>query len=451
MQLRFLGGAGSVTGAKVLVEHRGRRLLVDCGLCQGLKQLRLRNWSALPVPSASIDAVVLTHAHIDHSGFLPRLVELGFKGPVFATAATAALCQLLLPEAGKLLHEEAQYANAQGYTKHAPALPLYTESSARRALDHLQVVGFDQAFEPAAGFECRLRSAGHLLGAASVHLRCGEQSLLFSGDLGGQDDLVMYPPAPPEQADHVLLESTYGNQLHRSSEALTRLAKVVVRTAARGGVIVVPTCTVGRAQVLLRAIGLLKSSARIPDLPVYLNSPIVVQTTALYRQHVGAHRLSAEDCDALLAGVTVAHGDDEALALNYLDTPGILIAAEGVANGGRLAQHLRTYAPDARHAIVLAGHQAMGTRGAAMLARVPQVKFHGDWINVRAEVIALHALSGHADRQDLLDWVQALPSAPKHLYLMHGEPQAADSLRQAIVERQAWSCSVPESLELVND
>lgn len=450
MQLRFLGGAGSVTGAKILVEHQGRRLLVDCGLCQGLKQLRLRNWSALPVPSASIDAVVLTHAHIDHSGFLPRLVELGFKGPVFATAATAALCRLLLPEAGKLQQQEAQHANALGYAKHAPALPLYTEAAALRALEHLQTLDFEQVFEPAPGFECRLRSAGHLLGAASVHLRCGEQQWLFSGDLGGHDDLVMRPPAPPEPADYVLVESTYGNQLHRSSDALTRLAKVIARTAARGGVAVVPTCAVGRAQLLLRAIQLLKSSARIPDLPVYLNSPIVVETTALYRQHVGEHRLSAEDCDALLAGVTVARDDDEALALNHLDAPGILIAAEGVANGGRVAQHLKSYAPDARNAIVLVGHQAAGTRGAAMLAGKSQLKFHGDWIDVRAEVSALHALSGHADRQDLLDWVQALPRAPKHIFVMHGEPEAADSLRQAIAERHDWPCSVPEAMDLVN-
>ncbi len=449
MQLRFLGGAGSVTGTKVLVERDGHRLLIDCGLFQGLKQLRLHNWSAMPVPSASIDAVLLTHAHIDHSGFLPRLVELGFKGPVYATQATIDLCQLLLPEAGQLLTAEAEFANQLGYTKHAPALPLYSEQSARLALEQFRVCEFDQLFEPAPGFSCRLAPAGHVLGAASVHLRCGEHSLLFSSDLGGQDDLVMKAPVPPEAADFVLLESTYGNQRHRSTEALTRLAKTINRTCARGGVVVVPAYAAGRAQLLLHAIRQLKNTARIPDVPVYLNSPIAAAATRLYQQHAELHRLSADACAAMLDDVNVAHTEAEAMALNHLDTPGILVATEGVANGGRVAHHLKAYAVDARHAIAFTAHQPAGTRGAAMLAGIPRVKIHGEWIDIRAEVISLPGLSGHADHQGLLDWIEALPRAPRHVYLMHGEPEAADSLRQAITERQGWPCSVPEYLELL--
>ncbi|MGL6111171.1 MAG: MBL fold metallo-hydrolase RNA specificity domain-containing protein [Rubrivivax sp.] len=453
MQLRFLGGAGTVTGSKVLVEHEGRRLLVDCGLFQGLKQLRLRNWSSLPVPTSSIDAVVLTHAHIDHSGYLPRLVELGFKGPVFATAATTALCRLLLPESGRLQEEEARFANCQGYSKHAPALPLYTEAAAQRALEHLQVCDFDQVIEPMAGVELCLRPAGHVLGAASVHLRCGAHTLLVSGDLGCSDDLVMQRPAPPQAADYVLVESTYGRRSHGVADALTRLAKLVSRTAARGGVVVVPAFAAGQAQLLLRAIQQLKTASRIPDLPVYLNSPIAAEVTALYQQHVGEHRLSADECASLLAGVTIARGEQESMALNQLnqlDQPAILIAVEGVADGGRAAHHLKAYAPQARNAIAFAGHQAAGTRGAALLAGNSKLKIHGDWIAVRAEVCALDGLSGHADRQDLLDWILALPRAPRHVYLMHGEPEAADSLRQALAERQPWPCSVPEYLELAN-
>ena len=450
MQLRFLGGAGTVTGSKVLVEHEGRRLLVDCGLFQGLKQLRLHNWSALPVPTSSIDAVVLTHAHIDHSGFLPRLVELGFKGPVFATGATADLCQVLLPESGRLQEEEARFANRRGYTRHAPALPLYTEAAARRALEHLQVRPFHEAFEPVAGFELRLLPAGHVLGAASAHLRCAAHTLLFSGDLGCSDDLVMDKPAPPEAADFVLVESTYGQRSHRVPEALTRLAKLVSRTAARGGVILVPAYAAGRAQLLLRGIRQLKAASRIPDLPVYLNSPIAAEVAAVYRKHVGEHRLSADECASMLAGVGIARSEEEAMALNRLDSPAILIAAEGVANGARVAHHLKAYAPDARNAIVFVGHQSAGTRGAALLAGQTQIKIHGDWLTVRAEVCALDGLSGHADRQDLLDWILALPRAPRHVYLMHGEPAAADSLRQALAERRPWPCSVPEYLELAN-
>jgi metallo-beta-lactamase family protein len=450
MQLRFLGGAGTVTGSKVLVEHEGRRLLVDCGLFQGLKQLRLHNWAALPVPTSSIDAVVLTHAHLDHSGFLPRLVELGFKGPVFATGATADLCQVLLPESGRLQEEEARFANRRGYTRHAPALPLYTEAAARRALEHLQVRGFHDAFEPVAGFELRLMPAGHVLGAASAHLRCAAHTLLFSGDLGCSDDLVMDNPAAPQAADFVLLESTYGQHSHRVPEALTRLAKVVSRTAARGGVILVPAYAAGRAQLLLRAIRQLKATSRIPDLPVYLNSPIAADVAAVYRKHVGEHRLSADECASMLDGVGIARSEDEAMALNRLDSPAILIAAEGVANGARVAHHLKAYAPDARNAIVFVGHQPSGTRGAALLAGQTQIKIHGDWLTVRAEVCALDGLSGHADRQDLLDWILALPRAPRHVYLMHGEPASADSLRQALAERRPWPCSVPEYLELAN-
>jgi metallo-beta-lactamase family protein len=450
MQLRFLGGAGSVSGAKVLVEHEGRRLLVDCGLFQGLKQLRLRNWSSLPVPSGSIDAVVLSHAHIDHSGYLPRLVELGFKGPVYVSSATADLCRLLLPESGRLQEEEARFANLQGYSKHAPARPLYTEKAARRALEQLQVCAFDEALEPVPGFALRLRGAGHVLGAASVHLRCGAHSILFSGDLGSHDDLLMPPPAAPEAADYAIVESTYGLHKHSVHDAMSRLARLVSRTAARGGVVVVPAYAAGRAQLLLHALRLLKAAARIPDLPVYLNSPIAAEVAAIYRRHVGEHRLSDDACASLLDGVSVAHSEDEAMALNHLATPAILVAAEGVANGGRVAHHLKAYAQDARHAIAFVGPQAAGTRGAALLGGHARVKIHGEWISVRAEVCALDGLSGHADRQDLLDWILALPCAPRHVYLMHGEPEAADSLRQALAERRPWPCSVPEYLELAN-
>ena len=248
----------------------------------------------------------------------------------------------------------------------------------------------------------------------------------------------------------MLVESTYGQRSHRVPEALTRLAKLVSRTAARGGVILVPAFAAGRAQLLLRGIRQLKAASRIPDLPVYLNSPIAADVAAVYRKHVGEHRLSADECDSMLDGIRIARSEDEAMALNRLDTPAILIAAEGVANGARVAHHLRAYASDARNAIVFVGHQSVGTRGAALLAGQTQIKIHGDWLTVRAEVCALDGLSGHADRQDLLDWILALPRAPRHVFLMHGEPAAADSLRQALAERRPWPCTVPEYLELAN-
>lgn len=447
MQLRFLGGTGTVTGSKYLVEHGGRRLLIDCGLFQGLKQLRLRNWSPPPVPAASIDAVVLTHAHIDHSGFLPRLVDMGFRGKVFATPATLELCQLLLPDSGHLQEEEARYANRRGYSKHSPAMPLYTVQSAMRALEHIQVRGFGERFEPIPGFDVCFHHAGHILGAASVHLRCGERSVLFSGDLGRSDDLVMKPPAPPEAADCVLLESTYGNRSHGSEDTLAKLADVLCRTAARGGITVMPAFAVGRAQTLLHVIQQLKSVHRIPDLPVYLNSPMAADVTAIFRRHAAEHRLSGDQVRAMCAGVKIVNTEDESRALNQLRYPAVIVSASGMATGGRVVHHLKSFAPDARNAIVFAGFQAAGTRGAAMVGGATQIKIHGEWIPVRAEVASLDGLSAHADREDLLAWIATLPRAPRHVYVTHGEPESADSLRQAIEERHRWPCSVPEYLE----
>ena len=447
MQLRFLGGTGTVTGSKYLMEHEGRRLLLDCGLFQGLKQLRLRNWAALPVPPAGIDAVVLTHAHIDHSGWLPRLVEQGFRGTVHATPATRELCELLLPDSGHLQEDEARYANLHGFSKHAPALPLYTEAAARRALERIETREFDTAFEPVPGFEVRLRRAGHILGAASVHVRCGAASVLFSGDLGRSDDLMMKPPEPPEAADCVLVESTYGNRSHATGDPLATLADVVCRTAARGGIVVVPAFAVGRAQTLLHGLRMLKEARRIPDLPVFLNSPMATDVTGIFRRHAEDHRLSADECRAMCRGVKFVNTEAESRALNDLRYPSVIVSASGMATGGRVVHHLKAYAPDARNAIVFAGFQAAGTRGAAMLGGAREIKIHGAWIPVLAEVANLEGLSAHADRQGLLDWIGALPRAPRHVYVTHGEPEAADALRQAIEERHRWPCSVPEYLE----
>jgi len=450
MQLQFLGGTGTVTGSKYLVEHEGRRLLVDCGLFQGLKQLRLRNWAPLPVPAESIDAVVLTHAHIDHSGFLPRLMELGFRGPVFATRGTAELCGLLLPDAGHLQEEEARFANRHGFSKHAPALPLYTEAAARKALQRFHKVDFDEAFEPLPGFHARFRPAGHIIGAASLYLRANGGSLLFSGDLGRQNDLLMQPPAAPEAADVVLVESTYGNRRHEEAEPLDQLAEVVCRTAGRGGVVLVPAFAVGRAQALLHSIRLLKDARRIPDLPVYLNSPMAADVTALFRRHAGEHRLSATECHAMCQGVTVVNTEEDSRALNQQRYPCVIVSASGMATGGRVVHHLKAFAPGPRNTILFAGYQAAGTRGAALVGGATEVRIHGEWVPVRAEVASLEGLSAHADREELLAWLARLPRRPKQVYVTHGEPAAADALRQAIEERQRWSCVVPEYRDTVS-
>lgn len=446
--LQFLGGTGTVTGSKYLVEHDGRRLLIDCGLYQGLKQLRLRNWAPLPVPAAEIDAVVLTHAHIDHSGWLPRLVALGFRGTVHATTATADLCALLLPDSGHLQEEEANFANRHGFSKHAPALPLYTVQEAQAALKRFTAHPFEQTFEPLPGFAVRFRHAGHILGAASVQLQVGGRTLLVSGDIGRPDDDMMLPPESPEPADTVLIESTYGDRLHQAADPLSDLAEVVCRAAGRGGVVVVPAFAVGRAQSLLHALHRLKASRRIPDLPVFLNSPMAADVTELLMRHAGEHRLTRAACQSMMQGVRIVNGEDESRALNNLHYPAVIVSASGMATGGRVVHHLKAYAPDARNAIVFAGYQAAGTRGAALVRGAKEIRMHGQWIPVRAEVANLSGWSAHADRNELLDWIGRLPRAPKQVFVVHGEPEAADALRQAIEERHGWPCAVPEHLQV---
>ena len=449
MRLTFLGGTGTVTGSKYLLEHEGRRLLVDAGLYQGLKQLRLRNWDPFPVAPSELDAIVLTHAHLDHSGFIPRLVQLGFRGRVYCTSATRDLCGLMLPDSGRLLEEEADYANRHGFSKHHPALPLYTEEDARAALHRFTVREFDEGFEPIAGVRVQLRRAGHLLGAASARIEWEGRSILFSGDLGRADDLLMVPPQPPDAADTVIIESTYGDRAHAAVDPLTELANVINRTAARGGVILIPSFAVGRAQALLYCLHLLREQRRIPDLPAFLNSPMAADATRIYREHRAEHRLTPEQCVAMCTAARIVNSVEESKHLNDMRFPAVIISASGMASGGRVLHHLKAFAPDERNSILFAGFQAAGTRGAAMVSGARTVKIHGQQVPIRAEVVQLDSLSAHADRDELLAWIGALPSAPQRVFVTHGEPVAADSLRQAIEERHRWPCSVPEHRDAV--
>jgi metallo-beta-lactamase family protein len=449
MRLSFLGGTGTVTGSKYLLEHEGRRLLVDCGLFQGLKQLRLRNWDALPVDPRSIDAVVLTHAHLDHSGWLPRLVRQGFGGRICTSTATHELAALLLPDSARLLEEEAEYANRHGFSKHHPAEPLYTEADADGALRRFVDHAFGVPFEPLPGVTVTLQPAGHLLGAASVHVAWNGGGALFSGDLGREHDLLMQPPAPPAAADWLICESTYGNRDHAAEDPLAALAAVVNRTAARGGIVVVPAFAVGRAQALAWALHTLVAQHRIPALPVFLNSPMAADATRIYLHHASEHRLDAQQCSELGRSVRIVNSVDESRRLNALRMPAVVISASGMATGGRVLHHLKAFAPDARNSIVFAGYQAAGTRGSAMLGGAATIKIHGEHVPVRAEVCAIGALSGHADRSELLAWIGKLPAPPRRVFVTHGEPEAADALRQQVEERFGFAATVPEYLQAV--
>lgn len=449
MELSFLGATGTVTGSKYLVAADGRQILIDCGLFQGFKQLRLRNRESLSFKPSALDAVILTHAHLDHSGYLPLLVKNGFTGPIYCTKATSELCAILLPDSGHLQEEDAAFANRRGFSKHKPALPLYTEEDARRALPRLKPVDFGLDVELGKSLSFRFQPAGHILGAATVMLRDATTSILFSGDLGRANDILMSPPTTVTRADYVVVESTYGNRRHDARDARAMLADIFNRTFSRGGAVIIPAFAVGRAQTLLYYVHLLKSSKAIPDVPVFLNSPMAVNVTQIFHKYRGEHRLTPEQCDAMCAAAKYINSVVESKALNARSGPMIIISASGMATGGRVLHHLKTFAPDARNTILFAGFQAGGTRGAAMLNGAESIKIHGDYVPVRADVANVPNLSAHADYVEILDWFGNYESAPRQVFITHGEPAAADALRQHIAQRFGWTARVPEHLERV--
>lgn len=449
MQLQFLGATGTVTGSKYLVRAGEATVMVDCGLFQGYKQLRLRNWDRLPVDPRTIDAVVLTHAHIDHSGHVPLLVKNGFRGRIHCSEATYELCRILLPDSGRLQEEEANYANRGGYSRHHPALPLYTGEDAERCLKQFEVHDFGGRWSPATGLGVTLAHSGHMLGSSFVRLDDGRRSVLFSGDIGRPDDPVLYAPTRLDGADYLVVESTYGNRRHDPSNALEKLADVINRTAARGGVVVIPAFAVGRAQSLLYAIHLLKKQGLIHHLPVYLNSPMAADATEIYYRFHAEHRLTREECEAMCREATIVNSPDESRALNARKGPMVIVAASGMATGGRVVYHLKAFAPDRRNTILFAGYQAGGTRGARILAGEPTVRIQGEEVPVRAEVASLDNLSAHADFAEIVDWLRGFAQPPRQTFITHGEPDAADAMRQHIERDLGWPCRVPDYLETV--
>ncbi len=444
MELTFLGATGTVTGSRYLLKDGGKLLLIDCGLYQGLKSLRLRNWSPFPVEPRSIEAVVLTHAHIDHSGYLPVLVKHGFAGKVYCSAATRDLCAILLPDAGHLQEEEARYANQHRFAKHKPALPLFTKDDADAALRQLVAVEYKRRMRLNERMSFTLQPAGHILGASSVLVEAEGHRVVFSGDLGRAHDAIMYAPAPVEAADYVVVESTYGNRRHPQADPEDELAGHLRRALRRGGTVVIPTFAVGRAQTLLHHLARLRARREIPDVPIYLNSPMAVDATRLYRQYRHEHRLTPAESEAAGTVAKIVHSADDSRALNERKGPMIILSASGMATGGRVVHHIKAFAPDARNMILFAGFQAAGTRGAAMAAGSDSVKIHGEYVPVRAEVVCLDSLSAHADYAEVLDWLRGIKAPPKKVFVTHGEPAAADEMRRRIVETFDWDCEVAE-------
>jgi len=450
VKLQFLGATETVTGSKYLVETGTGRVLVDCGLFQGYKALRLRNWSRLPIAAKDIDAVVLTHAHIDHSGYLPLLVRSGFRGRIICSRATFDLCRIMLPDSGWLQEEEAQYLNRHKLSKHDPALPLYTREDAVRCLDRFEPVDVARGCEVPGGLHAQFARSGHMVGSTFVRLDDGKRSILFSGDVGRPNDIVLKPPAPVQGADFLVVESTYGDRDHPTTQPFERLADVVNRTAAHGGVVVIPAFAVGRAQALLHSLARLKREGLIDDIPVYLNSPMAAGAMDVYLRHGEELRLDSAELRGLRTAAHIVETPEESQRLNAKHGPMVIIAGSGMATGGRVVHHLKAFAPDRRNTIVLAGYQAGGTRGAAIAAGAKTVRIHGQDVPIRARVVQLDDMSAHADRGEIVQWLRMLSPAPARTFVTHGEPAAADALRQKIERELHWDCRVPYYLESVD-
>mgnify|MGYP000063537041 FL=1 len=445
VNITFLGGADTVTGSKYLVRHGDQQVLVDCGLFQGYKQLRLRNWNPPPFKASEIDAVLLTHAHLDHSGYLPLLCQQGFTGRVHATAGTRDLCAILLPDSGHIQEEDAAFANRHGFSKHTPAQPLYTKLDALNCQRQIHGEALHKTFSPLPGWRATFSNAGHILGAASVLLEVAGRRILFSGDLGRPNDLLMNPPDAPPPADTVLIESTYGDRTHPEEDILGELASALQRVCARGGVAVVPVFAVGRAQALLHAIAQLKAQGKIPHaLPIFLDSPMAVHTTALFERHPHTHRLDATQLEAMNSVATMVETPDASKALGKRHGPMVILSASGMATGGRVLHHLAMHLPNHRNMVILTGFQAPGTRGATLASGGAFLRIHGQDVPVKAEVVSLSSASAHADRQQLLGWLQSMKQAPGQVYVVHGERGASDALRQDIEHQLKWRALVPE-------
>jgi len=448
-RLHFLGAADTVTGSRYLVETATARVLVDCGLFQGYKVLRERNRAPFPVSPGTVDAVVLTHAHLDHSGYLPALVRDGFDGRIYATPGTTELCRILLPDSGRLLEEEAEWAHKKKSSRHADPRPLYREVDAFAALRRFHPQPLGSPFEPVAGITARLSSAGHITGAAQVTLELSGVVVHFSGDLGRLAEPLMRPPDPPPAADILVVESTYGDRRHADIDPEAELGTVIRRVVGRRGVVVIPAFAVGRAESVLLQLSRLRDRGDIPDVPIYLNSPMAVAATELAARHPEERRLSEQEAARVAALAIPVRTVDESIALNARTGPMIIVAASGMITGGRVLHHVKQFGPDPRNAIVLSGFQAGGTRGADLANGARSLRIFGRDVPIAAEVVQLASLSAHADADEILTWLGSAPRPPRMTFVTHGEPAAADALRRRIQHELGWVARVPQHGEIV--
>ncbi len=456
--LTFLGAAGTVTGSKYLIDFGSHRVLVDCGLFQGLKELRQRNWAPFPIDAARVDAVVLTHAHLDHCGYLPRLVAQGFRGRIFCTPGTRDLCSIVLPDSAHLQEEEARHANKHGYSRHQPSLPLYTQADASRTLTQLQPVGYNRPVPVVPGVEVEFVNAGHLLGSAFARIRVAGRTLLFGGDLGRYNRPVLPDPQSPDRADALdilLVESTYGDRTHEADDNGEHLASIVTRAARRGGKLIIPAFAIGRIEEVIYWLRRLEQEKRIPTLPVYVDSPMAAAALEFYKQRMneldpdlgGSWK---DVCAFCTTRLTVVETSEQSKAVTASHEPSIVIAASGMATGGRVLHHLTATLPDEKNTVLFVGYQAAGTRGRSLVDGIHQVKMLGRVIPVMATIEHVDSMSAHADANELMRWLSNIVQVPKMTYLVHGEPTALRVLAERIARERSWPVHIAQHLERVD-
>lgn len=443
MKVKFIGAAGTVTGSKTVIESNGVRILIDCGLFQGIKPLRELNWQPLPVLASQIDFVLLTHGHLDHCGWLPRLVDQGFKGKIYCSGPTKEIAELILLDSGKIQEEEAEKANKEKYSKHEVAEALYDVEQARKVFPHFRVVKTNEAVPLDAEISAVFVNAGHIIGACSIELMLENKTLVFSGDIGRDNDVLMYPPTKPKKADYVFLESTYGDRIHPDTDPKVELETHINTTLKMGGTVLIPSFAVERAQMIMFLLWQLRQEGRIPDVPYIVDSPMGVSAYDIFFENRKWHKLSLEDCIAINKMFTLITDYQETIDTIYNKAPKVVIAASGMVTGGRILSYLERYIILPETTVIIVGYQAEGTRGRKLLEGAKEVKIYGKYYPVEAKICQIEGLSAHADQKGLLNWLSELEKKPTKVFLVHGENQPADELRVKIKEQYGFDCSVP--------
>jgi len=447
--IHFLGAAGTVTGSKYLIEAPEKKFLVDCGLFQGLKELRLLNWDHLPVDVSTIDFVLLTHGHLDHVGYLPRLIKDGFKGKIYGTAPTIDIAEIILRDSARLQEEEAKQANEEGFSKHHPAKALYTEQDVESTITHFSPIDLNQWIDLGAEVNARFQTNGHIIGSTFIEVHVQGKKLVFSGDVGQVDDLLLIPPKRPVEADILFIESTYGDRLHPEGDIKERLKTIVLETIAKGGSVIIPSFAVERTQVMMYLLWQLRVSGELPDVPMIMDSPMGSRVLSVFEKHRDWHKLPAAEYRAMCEQFHVVENFRETLRLIETKYPKIIIAGSGMVTGGRVLSYLQNYLENAQHTVLLVGYQGEGTRGRQLLEGTHELKIHGKYYPVKCGVEVLHGLSAHGDQSELLHWMSDIKTAPPHIFVIHGEKQAADTFKLKIKDTFGWEAVVPNLYEIV--